>query len=302
MSNGNYVVVDSLFDSPTLSDVGAVYLYNGATNALISRVTGSTAGDFLGDGGLTEVGTSDFVIRSTSWHNLAVTNAGAVTWVDGTAGLNGQVSSANSLVGTSASDSIGDGGITVLGNGNYVVRSTAWDNCAVLDAGAVTWGNGTTGVKGAVSATNSLVGTTAFDGVGLGGVTPLATNNYVVGSASWDNSAVVDVGAVTWGSGSSGVSGAVSSDNSLVGTSVNDAVGSDFLGSSGVAPLVDGDYVVISASWDDSGALVIDAGAATWASGTAGRSGPVTSANSLVGDTEGDRVGTDFLGLAAVTH
>ena len=31
------------------------------------------------------------------------------------------------------------------------------------DAGAVTWGSGTTGVKGAVSAANSLVGSTAND-------------------------------------------------------------------------------------------------------------------------------------------
>ncbi len=120
LSNGNFVVVDSVFDSATQPDVGAVYLYNGATNALISRVTGSTAGDSLGDGGLTEVGSSDFVVRTTSWDNVAVVDAGAVTWVDGTAGLNGQVSSANSLVGTTAADTVGDGGVTALSNGNYV--------------------------------------------------------------------------------------------------------------------------------------------------------------------------------------
>ena len=35
------------------------------------------------------------------------------------------------------------------------------------NAGAVTWGNGTTGVSGAVSAANSLVGSTASDQVGI---------------------------------------------------------------------------------------------------------------------------------------
>ena len=46
----------------------------------------------------------------------------------------------------------------VLANGNYVVRSPYWDNGAAADAGAVTWGDGTSGVTGAVSAANSLVG------------------------------------------------------------------------------------------------------------------------------------------------
>ena len=56
--------------------------------------------------------------------------------------------------------------MTALTNGNYVVRSPAWDNGAVADAGAVTLGSGTTGVSGAVSAANSLVGSTADDQVG----------------------------------------------------------------------------------------------------------------------------------------
>jgi trimeric autotransporter adhesin len=302
LSNRNFVVVDSLFDaSPTQVDVGAVYLYNGATNALISRLIGSTSGDSLGDGGVTEVGTTDFVVRSTSWDNVAAIDAGAVTWVDGTSGLNGLVSAANSLVGTAADDSVGDGGITLLSNnGNYVVRSTGWDNGAVADAGAVTWGSGTAGVKGEVSPANSLVGTTAFDSVGNGGVTALAINgNYVVGSPAWHRGAVSDAGAVTWANGTTGFSGAVSAANSLVGTTDFDGVGSDFLGLSGITPLTDGDYVVVSAAFDNG--AVVDAGAATWGSGTAGIIGAVTAANSLVGAGDNDRVGTDFAGIAAVT-
>ena len=60
--------------------------------------------------------------------------------------------------------------------------------------GAVTFGSGTTGVVGPVSAANSLVGTTANDRVGSFGVTPLEGGNYVVRSPDWDNGAATDVG------------------------------------------------------------------------------------------------------------
>lgn len=54
-------------------------------------------------------------------------------------------------------------GITVLSNGNYVVSTYQWSNYA----GAATWGNGTAGVTGTVSSGNSLVGSSAYDYVGL---------------------------------------------------------------------------------------------------------------------------------------
>ena len=115
--------------------------------------------------------------------------------------------------------------MTALANGNYVVRSSIWNNGAATKAGAVTWGSGTSGVSGVVSSANSLVGSTTNDQVGyvsLGdAVTALANGNYVVSSPSWDNGAVTNAGAVTWGSGTAGVSGVVSSANSLVGLTSN---------------------------------------------------------------------------------
>ena len=47
---------------------------------------------------------------------------------------------------------VGYYGVTPLSNGNYVVKSPNWDNGATVDAGAVTWGSGTTGVAGPVTA------------------------------------------------------------------------------------------------------------------------------------------------------
>src|SRR5438270_234684 len=81
LSNGNYVVADPLFDSGATQDVGAVYLHNGVTNQVISTITGSTAGDQIGEGGLNEVGSGNFVIDSPSWDNSGQANVGAVTWV-----------------------------------------------------------------------------------------------------------------------------------------------------------------------------------------------------------------------------
>ena len=90
LSNGNYVVADPLFDSsPALQDVGAVYLYNGVTNQVISTITGSTTDDQVGSGGLEEVGTTgNFVIVSSLWANggTVADAKGAVTWVNGTTG------------------------------------------------------------------------------------------------------------------------------------------------------------------------------------------------------------------------
>ena len=60
--------------------------------------------------------------------------------------------------------------------------------------GAVTFGYGATGVSGAVSITNSLVGTTAGDFVGSGGITALANGSYVVVSPDWNSSSAKNVG------------------------------------------------------------------------------------------------------------
>ncbi len=97
----------------------------------------------------------------------ALTDAGAVAWGDGAGGTAGPVSAANSLVGSSLGDMVGDGsfwgaaGVTALTKGDYVVNSPHWKSASVV--GAVTWGNGTSGTVGVVSASNSLVNTCAND-------------------------------------------------------------------------------------------------------------------------------------------
>jgi len=65
LSNGNLLVIDTGFDltDPTVSDVGAVYLYDLDGN-LISSLHGSTAGDAVGSGGVRELANGNFVVVS----------------------------------------------------------------------------------------------------------------------------------------------------------------------------------------------------------------------------------------------
>lgn len=288
LPNGNFVVIDHLYDEGALQDVGAVYLYNGATKALISTLKGSTANDMVGRGRATILSNGNFVVISHNWNNGAATNAGAVTWINATTGLSGVVSSANSLVGSATDDGVG-GGVILLNNGNYVVRSFNWNNGAVLKVGAVTWCNGSTGTTGVVSAANSLVGSTTDDRVGSS-VVALSNGNYVVNTWEWKNGAVTRAGAVTWCNGTSGRVGVVSSSNSLVGTQAEDRVGNSIL------PLDNGNYVVRSPNWANG--AVLAAGAATWCLGNSGRSGTINSGNSFVGTRTNDAVGKNIFKLS----
>ena len=153
-------------------------------------------------------------------------NAGAVTWGSGTTGVAGPISASNSLVGNSANapagNAFGTMSVTALTNGNYVVSSPYWSPDGTASTwGAVTWGSGTTGVSGQISASNSLVGSHAGDYVGIE-VIALTNGNYVVSSPDWDlDGTHPNAGAVTWGNGTSGITGPVSASNSLVGDSAS---------------------------------------------------------------------------------
>lgn len=283
LSNGDFVVTDP----NRQPGIGAVYLYS-PSGTLISTLTGSSTYDHVGSGGVVVVGGGNFVVLSPSWNNGVFPAAGAVTWVSGTTGLTGVVSADNSLIGTSASDIVGINGVTVLGNGNYVVASPNWNNTV----GAATWGNGSSGVAGPVSATNSLIGVNGGDSAGSAGIFALSNGNYVVASPSWSNVGLPQAGAVTWANGSMGLTGVISADNSLVGTTVSDQVGNY-----GVTALSNGNYMVASPYWNN-GVVGSYLGAATWGNGSSGITGPVSARNSLVGTTTRDYVGSGVIALS----
>jgi hypothetical protein len=290
LPNGNFVVTDPYFNGGIAVGAGAVYLYNGATHAIISTLTGSSIGNHIGIHGVTVLSNGNYVIKSPYWDNGTATEAGAVTWGDQYTGVSGVISSANSLVGTMTDSRVGSGGVVPLKNGNYVVISPEWDNPILPDAGAATWGRGDTGIHGAVTGSNSLIGANAGDRVGSNGVLALTNGNYVVCSSYWNNGGISDAGAATWGDGHSGTTtGLVSTSNSMVGNSANDSVGSRCLA------LSNGNYVVGSPDWNNG--AIVDAGAVSWGNGETGTMGPLSSANSLVGGKDNDKVGYMFNAL-----
>ncbi len=336
LPNGNFVVTDPGYDAPgPVTDVGAVYLYNGATLQVISVLTGERQYDGIGSGGIVVLANGHYVVVSPMWDYTRMGfEAGAVTWCSATTGLSGKVTPVNSLVGE-AGDSVGrpfydTGAVTPLKNGNYVVVSSHWGggrgavtlgkgaggsvgkvtalnsltgnpgdwagdggvrelpngNYLVTSSygsslrGAVTWCSGISGRIAVLSSANSLVGSGLFDHVGAGGITILANGNFVVESPDWNS----DRGAVTWGSATLGVKGTVSAANSLVGSAVDDRVGRNWL-YGGVKPTANGGYVVISTNWNG------ERGAVTRGGPTLGVSGIVSAANSIVGSLERDAVG-----------
>ncbi|MCB1627357.1 MAG: hypothetical protein KDI48_06480, partial [Xanthomonadales bacterium] len=259
----------------------------------------TTGNSFVGRGNnertglsVTALSNGNYVVSSPGWMNGPTVNAGAVTLLAGNGPVSTFAGTAISLVGSSPDDQVGagPGRIIALSNGNYVVASSSWDNGANADVGAVTWGSGTSGVTGVISAANSLVGTTPDDQIGES-VTALTNGHYVAASPSWSNGAFTDAGAFTWGNGNSGTVGPVSGANSMVGSAMNDFVGS----AGGAIPLSNGNYVVRSRQWDNG--AVADAGAVTWRNGTVPTSGAISPANSIVGSSAGDNLGQSVLAL-----
>ena len=281
LSNGNYVI-----NSPSWNGKRGAVTWGSGTTGVSGTVSssnslvGSSANDGIGSGDVTALSDGNYVVVSDGWSS----NRGAVTWGNGTIGISGTVSSSNSLVGSAVGDEVGYGvqinyvdyGAIALSNGNYLVISPFWSG----GRGAVTWGSETLGVRGTISSGNSLVGSTASDEVGSN-VTALTNGNYVVQSIYWNG----DRGAATWGNGLSGVDGAISSANSLIGTSTYDEVGYS------VTVLTNGNYVVGSPSWNGN------RGAATWGNGLSGVNGTISSANSLVGSSANDGVGNSVTAL-----
>uniref|UniRef100_Q3AQF8 Filamentous hemagglutinin-like protein n=1 Tax=Chlorobium chlorochromatii (strain CaD3) TaxID=340177 RepID=Q3AQF8_CHLCH len=283
--NGNLLVTSPL-DDVGGSDAGALRLYR-PDGTLLSTLTGSATGDLSG-GTITPLqGNSNAVFLASNWSNGTAAKAGAVTWIDGTNGVSGTISEGNSFVGTHANDGM-DAEVIALSNGNYVAHLPSWQHDEVLNAGAVAFGNGTSGSAGTISEANSLVGTKANDSDSAK-VVALTNGNYVVASPLWDNGSTTNVGAVTWGNGQTGKVGAISGSNSLIGTKSGDNVGLQ------VTSLANGNYVIGSPNWDNGSTANV--GAVTWADGNLSIHGALSATNSLVGAKSGDYVGSSVTAL-----
>ena len=304
LSNGNYVVRSAGWNNGTATALGAATWGNGTTGisgivSAANSLVGANSFDWVSRSGVTALSNGHYVVSSSEWGF----NRGAATWANGFTGLTGTINSANSLIGSNINDYVGGNnvsffnGITALVNGNYVVRSSLWNNGSISQAGAVTWGNGFTGITGTISEANSLVGSRANDAVGSHGVATLNNGNYVVSSPNWDNGLIVNAGAATWGNGTTGVKGTISSANSLVGNTAGDFVsGGTDKQSTGITALPDGNYLVNSVLWNNGS--IRNVGATTWGNGLIGRHDVVSSINSLTGSASFDWTDIHSIGMA----
>jgi hypothetical protein len=294
LTNGNFVICNPGWGANG-SAVGAVTWASGTTgvsgtvsesNSLIGRWHESR----VGSDGVIPLPGGNYVVVSPHWKSES-NDMGAVTWGNGNGGTAGIVSEENSLVGGTGLDMVGYGGVRVLTNGNYVVSSPYWSSPTAFAAGAVTWGSAATGVRGLISPENSLTGSRAGDAATLTpsnvypytpnrtasqGVVALPNGNYVVINPLCDFPGTEDAGAMTLGDGLTGARGVISPANSLVGSHTGDGV------SSGVIPLPDGDFLILSQYWNGG------RGALTRVSGTTGLSGTIGPENSLTGSSPGD--------------
>jgi hypothetical protein len=280
LPNGNFVVVDS---NAGPNNVGAVFLYNGKTRQLISRLYGTQLQDRVGGagGGVDVLPHGDFIVRSPNWNN----RRGAVTYCSKSTGCNGAVSPTNSLVGFAIDNYFGNSAPIILPNGNYLIPMIG-----SIIPGAVAFGNGDAPTVGEVSAENSLIGQRPSDRVGQGGVSMLANGGYAVESPDWNESR----GAVTFCDGTTGCKGFISASNSLVGQNAGNRVGnSPVYMERSVKEIGNGNYLVISASWDNGS--LSDVGAVTWLNASQGLSGTVSTANSLVGAIANTKLGRVFV-------
>ena len=275
--NGNLLVEAPNATVGSFTNAGAAYLFNGTTRALIGAVTGGKADDRVGGNGTFFASNGNYIVRSEDWNG----GAGALTFGTPSSLASGVVGASNSLVGGTVGDHIGNGGIGQIGNGgigNTIwISSPGWTNpeTSAPHAGAFTLIDANTGATGTVSALNSLVGSHPEDGVGDApnvNLSTLESGNFVLLTAGWNSSR----GAATFINLASPVVGAISDTNSLVGATVNDG------NNMRVQTLQGDDYAVIWPGWTNPATSVAGAGAITFNFSSAGTSGVVGVANSLV--------------------
>ncbi len=305
-----YVVVSSSWDAGgTLPNAGAVSVVRSDTglSALVgglNSLVGGASGHAIGSGGVMTLSSGNALVLSP----LFQSGAGAVTFLGlnvghliGDSDFGAILDQTNSLVGGTAGDGIGTpGSIDEFFNGvttfYYGVFSPSFDNTDALwlDAGAITFADSNSGVAGLVSSSNSLVGASADgDSIGLGkNYVVLSNHNIVLLNPQWNN----DTGAATFVDivNGIGMTGDISSSNSVVGSQTDDRVGSG-----GIVEFGNSRFAILSPEWANGGNTT--AGAVTWGNIDTGVSGVLGLGNSLVGQSTADRIGDDSDDFESVT-
>ncbi len=197
LSNGDYAVGSPYWRNGPIS-VGAVTWRSGNSGAgAVVGAANSTIGinsqDYAG-WLVVPLGNGRYVSRTRYWDNGSANGIGAITW--GSGSTSGVVSAANSIIGSTTGDEIGNR-IDAQGNGNYIVVSPQWDNGATVDAGAVTLGFNNGSTVGPITAINSVRGTVANGGNSMNYEYDALRAQLIVGRPASSLVSLLRPGAVT---------------------------------------------------------------------------------------------------------
>lgn len=246
LSNGN-IVVSTPFYEQGLPDQGRVDLINAAKSTHIAILYPSLdINPRFGFSGVHTVGDgNNFAVVSQHEDGPSLNDVGTVRVFNGATGA--QVGT--TVFGDNVGDSLGNAGVKVLENGNFIVASKSDDVNGISNAGSVMLFDGATGVQ----IGTTLSGGNADDEMGSSGVVALkGSSNYVVASPNVDVGGVANVGSVVLVDGSTGAQIGDATEGNDADDQLGEA-GASSLGLSGVKALSNGDYLITSEYNDDNG-------------------------------------------------
>jgi len=277
LPNDNFVIASPYAEENGLSDNGSVILVDGETGDQIGEKIVGSVGFQMSYGGVKALTNSNFVISSVFADENGLSDNGLVILVDGQTGK--QIG--DTISGDNDRDSLGDGGIVALSNGNFVISSWNDDVAGNIDAGSIILVNGLTGIP----IGNAITGNDARDQMGVPinvrsqysvpPVKDLGNGNYVIVTPNDDEEGVSNVGSVILVDASSGLQ----IGNKIVGDDEGDR-----LGNGDVLVLSNGNFVISSYSDDHNG--VEDAGTVRLIDGAPG----ILIGSIISGDTHHDKI------------
>ncbi len=292
LSNGNFVVSSTVDDIGGVNDVGSAKLVNGSTGAIISSVEGDQLEDNLGIGGIAVLTNGNFVVSSWQDDIGGLQNAGSVKLVNGSTGSvivsvegddvedyfgqrpvvvlstqdvvlvspqddtggfidSGSVIVVNGSTGAILATIEGDQDSDILGyngvydglsgggaNGSFAIFSEFDDVGPLVNAGSLKIVD-----KDSFAVIFNIEGSAAGSRLGSGNVFILNNSNFVIYSSDAESGVLVDAGVAKLYSGTNGAEIA-----NISGDQDNDNLGSD-----GVYPLSNGNFVISSSQDDVSG-------------------------------------------------
>jgi hypothetical protein len=226
LPNGNFVVGSPDWRNGPHVEAGFAMLASGQVGVSghvdpDRSLVGGASYDRIGQA-LRLLGDGNWLAISIGWGTPGAPERGAITWGHASVPPVGTVSPLNSLVGQTALDRVGWTTPVSLADGSYLVQSPYFDADGIVDAGAVTYGAAGIGVRGVVSAQNSILGSTPNGGFSQQGLR-FQASDYAIADFGWRNASGEILGAVVFPD-SMPPAGLIIDNRPLLGRSTNDRV------------------------------------------------------------------------------